>query len=70
MNETNFYYSIYCLIAGVVATYFLYQAWVHKDKRSILVICLMLGLAYSNMLYKINDSLVYDFVKGLTGEMR
>jgi hypothetical protein len=66
MNTTDFYYSIFCLIMGVVAAFLFYQAWVNGDKVAILIICIMLGFAYSDKLYLQKSNIVYGFIKGLT----
>jgi hypothetical protein len=66
MAKVDLYYSIFCLIMGAVATYLFYQAWVNSNKTAILVICIMLGFAYSDKLYSQKSSFVYGFIKGLT----
>jgi hypothetical protein len=51
---------------GAVATYLFYQAWVNSNKTAILVICIMIGFAYSDKLYSQKTNIVYGFIKGLT----
>jgi len=53
----------------ICAAVVLYQAFVNHDHLCIILICIHLGIAYGDSVYKKrHDSVGYGFIKGFTGE--
>jgi hypothetical protein len=62
------YYAVFSLIMGICATVLIYKAWMYHDKAAILVICILLGCAYADIIFARKNSVAMSFIKGLTEE--
>ncbi len=58
-------YAIFCLLASWLCAYALYKA-ATGDKFWLFIVCLQLGFAYGDYLYK-KDNIISGFLKGLFG---
>lgn len=69
MSKIDFWYSIVCLVGLVANTMCFYYGITRNNKLCIALLCFQVALSACNYSYEHKkDSVLYGFIKGLTGD--